>query len=189
MKRKTIFLILIVSLAFFPALTKESPKTLLSRLPDRIGVYEKVDITEYPEKELGASINYVSPGVSVVSLYLYDQGVRKIPDGVDSQLIIESKNGAKNDIIDINKTGPAYRNLTLESDRIALLEIGKRTLVMFYISYIGEIRIEANESVPCYTEIYIAGYKNYICKVRITRARDTSAIDTRNFVASLLSYL
>lgn len=201
-KNGALLLVLLTALSYFfsceklpsKIINKESPEVLLARLPNKIGNFEKGELTIFPERELGAGIQYFSPaseiqGGTILDFYLYDQGIQVIQEGVDSQVVIRSKKGAKKDIFKQEKIHPRYRNLKSEHDHVIDINIGTSSLKMLCVSYIGELVINSEYTIPCYTEIYITGYKNYVCKFRITRLPNTNELELRDMIATLLSFL
>lgn len=201
-KNRALFLVWLISLSCsvscekLPSkiINKVSPEVLLARLPNKINNFEKGEQTVFPEPELGAQIRYFSPateiqGGTVLDFYLYDLGIQAIQEGVDSRVVTRSKKEAKNDIFIQEKIHPRYRDLILEHDKVIDIRIGTSSLKMLCVSYSGELVINSEYTIPCYTEIYITGYKNYICKFRITRLPNTNELELRDMIATLLSFL
>lgn len=202
MKNRALFLVCLISLSYSVSceklpreiINKESPEVLLAKLPNKIGNFEKDEQTVFPERELGAGIKYFSPatetqGGTILDFYLYDLGIQVIREGVDSRVVTRSKKEAKNDVFEQEKVHARYRDLKLEHDQVIDINIGTSPLKMLRVSYKGELVIDSEYTIPCYTEIYITGYKNYICKFRITRLPNTNELELRDMIATLLSLL
>jgi len=188
MKRRVLTAILLAACVLATAAEKESPKGLLSKLPAKSGAFLKGPITVFAEKELGAAVSYNAPGC-FLDLYLYDQGVKKVPDGAASPVILNSWEGAKNDIFVNMKSTGSYRDLVMDAEQTLRIEAGPAALDILYVRYKGEVKIGQDAYAPCFTEVFITGFKNYICKARVTRASDTNGADARDLFARLLSLL
>lgn len=81
------------------------------RLPQAIGPLRYSGGNRFDDRRLGRSYGYNAAGISL-SLYVYDYGVRDVPDGADSVPLCEQFEKAKREI----EQGGNYENVTLISE-------------------------------------------------------------------------
>lgn len=131
--------------------------------PDIEG-WEKSKVTKYPQEALGYSVNYESEEGGRVTLYVYNGGKRKIPDGTEDSIHKSEIEKASDEIYAIEKMG-MYKNVKeVVSDEVALGgESGKVQALhkLFNFTVRGQ---------DVTSEIYLFGYKNNFIKIRATRA-------------------
>ncbi len=81
------------------------------KLPQAIGPLRYTGENRFSDRRLGRSFGYNASGISL-SIYVYDYGVRHIPDGADSVPLCEQFESAKQEI----ERGGNYDNVTLKSE-------------------------------------------------------------------------
>ena len=84
--------------------TARADKESKVEFPDIDG-WEKSDITKYPTAELGYSVNYESEEGGRVTVYVYNGGVKNIPDGASDKAVKNELEKAKGDIRQAGKMG------------------------------------------------------------------------------------
>lgn len=184
---------IILSLAFLiiftaQALAKESPENILILLPSKIKSFLAETPKTYPDKRLGASLGYNAPDHTAITIYLYDQGIQDIKDGIDSEIIHTSKEMAMKDIMVYKQIGH-WRNVNKIIDREVEFNVGKeKKLKVFYVSYSCDaIADYSGNYVPVISDLYVTGIMSYICKIRVTRSVDTSEITIQEVITTVLS--
>jgi hypothetical protein len=121
MMAKGLFLL---AFALAPLASAEPVKLLPGpfELPDRIGPMRlDGEPHRYEDPRLGSSYQYSGGGLSF-TLYVYDLGVRDIPDGGNTRLSCEAFEGAK---ADVERAG--YSDVRLKSEQLARLDPAAET--------------------------------------------------------------
>lgn len=81
------------------------------RLPQNIGPLRYNGENRYSDRRLGRSFGYNASGISL-SIYVYDYGIKDIPDGADSTALCEQYEGAKREI----ERGGNYENVIFRGE-------------------------------------------------------------------------
>lgn len=81
------------------------------RLPQNIGPLRYNGENRYSDRRLGRSFGYNASGISL-SIYVYDYGIKDIPDGADSTALCEQYEGAKREI----ERGGNYENVKFRGE-------------------------------------------------------------------------
>ena len=81
------------------------------KLPQNIGPLRYSGQNRYSDRRLGRSFNYNASGISL-SLYVYDYGLDRVPEGPDSVPLCEQYEGAKSEI----ERGGNYENVTFKGE-------------------------------------------------------------------------
>jgi hypothetical protein len=153
---------LVATLALVGAVRSEAPKI---DFPEVKGL-TRGKVKTYPQAELGYSLSYDAPGF-VVTVYVYDRGIKKIPDGAKSD---EAKDEMKRlaEELDLVVKQGIYKSVK---------EVGKEETVPFGkgkdapSALRRRFEIERKDGVKL-SEGYITGYKNHFVKIRITHDPD-----------------
>ena len=86
-------------------------------LPDRIGPMRLEGTPhKYEDPRLGSSYQYSGGGLSL-TLYVYDLGIKDIPDGGDTPIACQGFEAAKNDV-----QHAGYENVRLKSQQLARMD-------------------------------------------------------------------
>ena len=141
--------------------------------------WQKGDEVKYPTPELGYSVTYESTEGGRVTVYVYNGGLKKIPDGVDDQIVKNEIERAKNEIIQIGKAGLYQGVKEVKNETVTLGGASGKVKALRSLFYF-KVRGEAVDS-----EIYLFGYKNNFIKIRSTRPKSEGAQNA--MVASLLA--
>ena len=123
-------------------------------------------VKTYPQAELGYSISYDGPG-TVVTVYVYDRGIKKIPDGAKSD---EAKDEMKRLVeeLDLVKQQGVYKSVK-ELGKEQTVQLGKGKDAPSAL--LRRFEIERKDGVKL-SEGYVTGYKNHFVKIRITHDPD-----------------
>ena len=99
-------LVLILTLMQFSADGGEPPVHLNKTL----GNLKFVERTDYEQKELGYSLRYQTKDLLKADVYVYDLGIRNLPDGIASPEIRKEMENAKGVLRELEKMGK-YKNV------------------------------------------------------------------------------
>lgn len=148
--------------------------------PDVKG-FTRGKVQTFPKAELGYSVAYDTPGLAV-TIYVYNLGLKKIPDGAKSD---EVKDEMKRTVADLDRAKQAglYKSVK---------EIGKEETVA-----LGKVKgapsalrrqfeVERKDGVKL-SAIYVTGYKDHFVKIRITHNPDDK--EAADKIATLLEVL
>jgi hypothetical protein len=144
--------------------------------------WERDSITTFPDPALGYSIGYESDEGGRVTIYVYNGGLKKIPQDINEKVIKEEIERAKNEIIQIGKMGIYQGVKELKNDTVTLGGASgkvKALRSLFYFKVKGE---EVD------SEIYLFSYKNNFIKIRSTRPKSEKGTENKailNLLAEL----
>lgn len=186
-------LILMVALSMLipsQSLAKESPESMLIALPAQIKTFTREAPVSYDDKRLGASIGYNSPTLTAITVYIYDQGIQNVEDGIDAEVIRQSKEMAMNDIKEVEKMG-IYRNLKIiADDKTEFSLAGLGTLKTLSASYSCDMFDQySGTSYRVISYLYLVGLKGYICKIRVTGPPEADEAEIREVLGTIFSRL
>lgn len=186
--KKTILALLLVILFSTPALAKNTPEEILVLLPLQIESFiAQPEPITYSDKRLGASLGYNAPDQTVITVYLYDQGIQDIKDGIDSEIIQTSRETSMEEM-KVNERMGYWRNVKKITDEEIEFNIGKKDLKVLYVSYSCDANDGYSEKgIPLISDLYVTGLKNYICKIRITRLADSDEAKSQNVIEAILA--
>lgn len=126
--------------------------------------WERGDVQTYPSAALGYSVTYQSEDGGRATVYVYDGGLKSIPDGANDKVIKEEIDRAKNEIVQIGRLGIYEGVKEVKNDTVTLGGANgkvKALRSLFYFKVKGE---------ELDSEIYLFGYNNKFIKIRSTRA-------------------
>ncbi|MGB7202725.1 MAG: hypothetical protein WBD16_10695 [Pyrinomonadaceae bacterium] len=141
--------------------------------------WEKGELTKYPSAALGYSIGYESETGEIVTVYVYNAGLKTIPDDVNHKTIKDEINRAKAEIRQVEEMG-YYENVKeLKNDTVTLGgEAGKvKTLHALFT-----FKLRGNEVA---SDIFIWGYQNHFVKIRATRKAEKEMVNSKIFTVLL----
>jgi hypothetical protein len=133
-----------------------SPSQL--RLPQAIGPLRYSGQNRFNDRRLGRSYGYNTAGISL-SLYVYDYGVRGVPDGADSVPLCEQFETAKREI----EQGGNYENVTLMSESSRLLADGGNAHVAREALYRFERR-----GIRAVSALWLTAVDGFFIKLRLS---------------------
>jgi hypothetical protein len=128
------------------------------RLPQAIGPLRYSGENRFDDRRLGRSYGYNTAGISL-SLYVYDYGVRDVPDGADSVPLCEQFETAKREI----EQGGNYENVTLMSEYSRLLADGGNAQVAREALYSFERR-----GVRAVSALWLTAIDGFFIKLRLS---------------------
>jgi hypothetical protein len=135
----------------------------------------------YPDPKAGYSVPYNAPGF-VVTVYVYNRGLDKVPDGPKSDEVRSEMKGLV-EALDLAKQKGLYKSVK---------EVGKEETVSFGkgkgapSALRRRFEIERKEG-PVLSEGYVTGYKNYFVKIRASHDPDDKTAPDK--IAALLESL
>jgi hypothetical protein len=166
---------------------KESPKTLLERVPTTLAGLERDAIKGYDKPELGASASYKKQGL-LVTVYLYDLGVEDIGDGVSDATVRKAFQLAVSDITEAVKQG-YYSDVEEVDEGSANFGKNRRTLR----SRFRLTRLKGSDTGERFvSEIHAWGGLGHIVKLRVTGTVEEEAGHSKTleqFVPALMDAL
>jgi hypothetical protein len=149
-------------------ITQNAPKSASSAsqelkidFPDIEG-WEKSEITRYPNAELGYNINYKSEDAGLVSIYVYNMGLREIPNDLNHRILIEEMAGVKAAVQTYGNMGYYTDIKELKNETVVL---GGKDGKMKALKSVFTYNLQGR---PVISEAYILGHKNHFIKVRAT---------------------
>jgi hypothetical protein len=127
-------------------------------LPDRIGPMRLEGTPhKYEDPRLGSSYQYSGGGLSL-TLYVYDAGVKDIPDGGDTPIACQAFEAAKNDV-----QHAGYENVQMKSQQLARLDALAETPVAREAVY-----EYSRDSHPTVSYIWLTGAAKQLVKARFS---------------------
>ena len=133
--------------------------------------WEKSGKTQYPQSELGYSVNYESEEGGRITVYVYDMGMKKIESGVEDKNVVAQLNKAESEIKQIAELG-YYDNVKKVKSETITLGGDDGKVKSLYTLY--ELTARGNELT---SEIHLFGHNNKFIKFRATRAREETKSD------------
>lgn len=152
-----------------PSPEKKDPEKILSQnnkdqeiqLPEVEG-WTRGEILRYPDKRMGYGVNYDSQDAGRVSIYIYNLGMTKIPDGAENDVVKEEIERAKAEIFTVGRMGLYQDVKDVKSEIIALG--GKDGKLKARHSLLNFIL----KGKSMNSEIYLFGLRNNFVKIRAT---------------------
>lgn len=133
--------------------------------PDVDG-WERSEISTYPTKELGYSVNYDSREGGRVTVYVYNGGHKSIPNGITDNLPQGEIEIAKDEINKVGRMG-VYEDLKeVKNDSITLGGSSGKVKSLYSLF---NFKLRGNVMT---SEIYLFGYNNNFIKIRATRPKE-----------------
>lgn len=141
--------------------------------------WERGDVQNFPSAALGYSVTYESEDGGRATVYVYDGGLKSIPDGVNDKVVKEEIERAKNEIIQIGRLGIYEGVKEIKNDTVTL---GGSTGKVKALRSLFHFRVKG-EALD--SEIYLFGYNNNFIKIRSTRPAADGA-DNKALLALLV---
>lgn len=146
------------------AVAKDTPETIVKRLPQTLAGCERGEARSYGDPRLGWSTVYNSDGV-VITVYAYDQGHEHVADGIVDQAIRDSFTMARKDI-QIAAAKGIYSDVDDRSEGQETYE-GMEMLYARYRLTFAQGKVAGARAA---SEIHIFGVDDQIIKIRVTAA-------------------
>jgi hypothetical protein len=131
--------------------------------------FERLDVHRFEQAGLGYSIDYRAAGGVRVSLYVFDFGLKEIPDGPFSPVARQVFDQAKGDIRRAKEQG-IYQDAVELSNEVVLLGDDAEGPLLRKATF--QLRRNDADHV---SYIYVTGHKNHFFKVRVTLPADDQA--------------
>jgi hypothetical protein len=120
----------------------------------------------FKDKALGYSVAYLGEG-TVITVFVYNLGLKKIPDGPDSETV-KAEMYESLLALEANKANGRYKSLSPVNEKVIAFGSSKTAPQIRRKRYEADIAKEG----PAITELYITGYKDYFIKIRATYPAD-----------------
>jgi hypothetical protein len=141
--------------------------------------WESTDIQTYPTPALGYSVTYQSEEGGRLTVYVYDGGLKTIPNDITDKVIVKELDKARNEILQIGKMG-VYENVKeIKSDTVTL---GGANGKIKAVRSLFNFSVKGNKLD---SEIYLFGHKNKFVKIRSTRPKAENGAENKALVALL----
>lgn len=124
--------------------------------------WEKGDTTVFPSPELGYSIGYKSEEGNIVTIYVYNGGLKKISDDINDKVVKSQMEKAKNEIKQAGKLGYYDKVKEVTSDTV-MLGGSSGKLKTLHSQFTFTVR-----EVDVISEIYLFTHQNHFIKIRVT---------------------
>ena len=177
-----LFLLQAVVSAQTPTKTPDEKSTLQQTLRNlevefpEIEGWEKSDVQKYPTEALGYSINYESREGGRVTVYVYDAGLKTIPNDITSNVLKNEINKAKGEIQAVAKRG-LYQNVKEVKDETTT--IGGKTGKIKALHSLFDLSAGGRDLT---SEIFLFPYQNKFIKIRATRLRDKEGVENKSLI-------
>jgi hypothetical protein len=123
--------------------------------------------TIFKEKALGYSVGYKGGG-SVITVYVYNLELDKIPDGPNSD-VVKAEMYESLLALEANKANGRYKSIQPLDEKVIPFGKSKTAPQIRRKRY----EVEMAKEGAAITELYITGYKNYFLKIRATYPADS----------------
>jgi hypothetical protein len=173
-------------LAAAVALAQEPTKIYGLPIPERVGGLIHGQPVDYETKSpgLGYSLRFSGPPGWIVDVYIYDLGLKTIPDDLESGIVKSQLATAKGDIVELGRRG-TYADVT-ELDGFAIADGGKTGFLCSTFSYLRGERKEMD--VTSY--LCLTSWSNKFVKMRMTAAKGLlSRTEATDFIKAWIKLL
>ena len=161
---KLLFAIIAGSFVTISGFSQSSFQTVRGfALPESIGSFSLRSVidNERDRRGLGSSVNYHAPGVKA-SVYIYDFGIRQLPEGTDSDKVQKHFSQTKADVLTVfPKAQVLLQEESVTAGRLPLLHAAFRYT---------EERVGRRD--PLISHLYLGSYRGSFIKVRISYLSD-----------------
>ncbi len=147
----------------------------------QVANWEKGDLVTYPQPELGSSVSYESDGGAVVTAYIFNGGLRSIPNMLNGPVKLEMDR-ARAEIASMAELGYYSDLKELAGGKKTLAEKDGRIAVL-HSAYSLTVRQR-----PMISEIYVFPFRNHFVKVRVSTPQASPA-DAKIQLETLLKEL
>jgi hypothetical protein len=138
--------------------------------------WKKSEVLKYPREELGYSINYDSPEGGRVTVYVYDAGLKTIPNDINSSILKDEIQRAKEEIKAFGEAG-LYENVKeIKNDTVTL---GGAAGKIKALHSLFNFRAGGRDLT---SEIFLFSYQNKFIKIRATRLKDREGVENKSLV-------
>jgi hypothetical protein len=155
-------------------------------IPDRVGslVYERTIDFESKTPGLGYALRFAGQPGWMVDVYLYDVGLKTIPEDAESDVIKNQLAQARGDVFELGKRG-TYSNVADRGD-FKVPATGKPRFICSSFNYRRGDRVDIDvDSFLC-----LSSWSNKFVKVRMTAPKGTmSRADATGFVQAWIELL
>jgi hypothetical protein len=120
----------------------------------------------FKDAALGYSVAYLGEG-TVITVFVYNLGLKKIPDGPDSETV-KAEMYESVLALEANKASGRYKSLQPLDEKVIPFGSGKGAPQIRRKRYEAEVVKEG----AVLTEVYVTGYKDHFIKLRATYPAD-----------------
>lgn len=146
------------------------------RFPDKLGSWEKEEVHHYDNPAAGTSVHYRHPITGVATFYIYSNGLKKIPTGGKSDVVLQEFASVLEQI-ETTYSGAEYENLKKMMDAAPEVRSNGRTATMLASVYSFSVRDKHPPQRLSYA--LLTGYRNRFLKLRFTLPADVEKTPER----------
>ncbi len=146
------------------------------RFPDKLGSWEKDDVHHYDDPAAGTSVNYRHPITGFATFYIYNNGLKKIPTGGKSDVVVEEFASVLQQI-ETTYSGAEYEHLKKVMDAAPEVRSNGRTATLLASVYSFSVRDKHPPQRLSYA--LLTGYRNRFLKLRFTLPADVEKTPAR----------
>ncbi len=142
----------------------EHPDTRLV-FPPRLAAFEFASVHRYEDPRLGVQVGYVLPGLGKADFYVYGYAQRRVPAGVESELVHSAFRSADRDVLSLSES-EKYLELKrlVPLERILRPADGKPEFYVAAYTY----RPGREDAEPVVSWLLVTGFRNHFFKLRYT---------------------
>jgi hypothetical protein len=155
-------------------------------IPEQVGALSHGPPVDYESKStgLGYALRFLSRPGWLVDVYIYDFGLKTIPEDIDSAVLKNQMAQAKGDIFELGRRG-SYANVADLGD----FRIADGNAHPFACSTFSYLRGEKKD-IDAISYLCLTSWKDKFVKIRMTAARnELSATDVTSFVKAWITLL
>jgi len=146
------------------------------RFPDKLGSWEKNEVHHYDDPAAGTSIHYRHPITGVATFYIYNNGLKKIPTGGKSDVVMQEFAGIL-DQIEKTYSGAEYEHLKKVMEAAPEVRTNGKTATLLASVYSFSVRDQHPPQRLSYA--LLTGYRNRFLKLRYTLPADVEKTPER----------
>jgi hypothetical protein len=140
--------------------------------PLKLGGMDFGGASGYDKKELGVSLRYeVEKPIDIwADIYIYDMGVKKIPEGTDSDGVRAAFEDARQSVLTMEKRG-RYKDVKVVVEKPLALKVGEKNLAFLTATFEYTIlpdKDSTDEPRAVVSHLFVSAYRGQFLKVRCT---------------------
>lgn len=146
------------------------------RFPDKLGSWEKDEVHHYDEPGAGTSVNYRHPITGVATFYIYNNGLKKIPTGGKSDVVMEEFASVLQQI-EATYSGAEYEHLKKVLE--AAPEVGSDGRTATLLASVHSFSVRDKHPPQRLSYALLTGYRNRFLKLRFALPADVEKTPER----------
>jgi hypothetical protein len=152
--------------------------------PDTIGPLARGAVHDYDSPEAGRSIRYGGPGEVKADIYLYDNGLTNLHEGIDSKVVAEHFKDVEGAVARAEKTG-AYRGVKLIAEGTNQIGSARRHLPALEARFEYATAADTGSEARCVSHLLLTVFRGEFLKIRFTYLKEAEAAGQATYQAFL----